>query len=87
MFTDDVVDLNSTSKVGDLLLDKKLQAVSQETEMPQGKESNMISTLHWPTYPQGKSKKCSYSVHWLQKIIHGSTKLDNRLSQNVQDIR
>ena len=35
-----------------------------------------------------RRKKCNYGADWLQKGIWcGPTKLDNRLSKNVQDIR
>ena len=47
-------------------------------------------TLHRSTHPkweQDKREKSSYSLDWLQKgIWYGSTKLDNTLSQNVQNI-
>ena len=37
---------------------------------------------------QNEKKKSKYGVDWRQKGIgYGPTKLDNRLSQNVQDIR
>ena len=47
-------------------------------------------TLHRSTHPkweQDKTEKSSYGLDWLQKgIWYGPTKLDNTLSQNVQNI-
>ena len=49
------------------------------------------ATLHWSTHlqrEQDEMEKSSYSLDWLQKgIWYGLTKLDNKLSSNVQDIR
>ena len=47
-------------------------------------------TLHRSTHPkweQEQTEKSSYGLDWLQKdILYGSTKLDNKLPQNVQNI-
>ena len=89
--TNDVENTNSTNE-WDLQIANKLQTVSRRTErMPNGNKKNSKSTLHWSTYLQGvqnKMKKSSYGVDWLQKDLwYGPVKQDNRMFQNVQNIR
>ena len=58
--------------------------------MPQEDQRYRRATIHWLTHPQGakRDEKISYGVDSLQKGIgYGLAKLDNKLSQNVQDIR
>ena len=46
--------------------------------------------MYWSTHPkeeQNETEKCRFGVEWQQKgIRYSATKLDNKLSQNVQDI-
>ena len=75
----------------DLLLANKPRFVPWRTErMPQRIQRCSIFILHRSTHPkreQDQTEKSSYGLDWLQKgIWYGSTKLDNKLSQNVQNI-
>ena len=83
--------INSTNKGRDLLLANKPRIVPWRTErMLQRIQMHSRVTLHRSTHPKWKhdqTKKPSYGLDWLQKgIWYGSTKLDNKLSQNVQNI-
>ena len=84
--TNDVENTNSTNKEKDLLLANKSRIVPWRTEgMPQRIQMHSRSTH--PKWEQDKTEKSSYGLDWLQKSIwYGSTKLDNTLSQNVQNI-
>ena len=75
----------------DLLLAYKPRIVPWRTErMPQRIQRHSRITLHRSTHPkweQDKTEKFSYGLDWQQKgIWYGPTKLDNTLSQNVQNI-
>ena len=92
MPTDDVENINGTNQGGDLLFVNKLMTVLRRTErILQGNERNRRSTIYWSKHPQGEqneTQKCSYSMDLLQKDIwYGPAKLDDRLSENVQDIQ
>ena len=58
--------------------------------MPQKIKRYCRITLHRSTHPkweQDKTEKSSYGLDWLQKgICYGSSKLDNTLFQNGQNI-
>ena len=58
--------------------------------IPQRIQRHSRITLHRSTNPkweQDKTEKPSYGLDWLERgIWYGSTKLDNTLSQNVQNI-
>ena len=74
----------------DLLLANKPRIVPWRTErMPQRIQRHSRITLHGWTHPkweQDQTEKSSYGLDWLQKgIWYGRTKLDNTLSQNVQN--
>ena len=89
--TNDVENTNSRNKGKDILLANKPRIVPWLTErMPQRIQRHSRITLHSSTHPkweQYKTEKSSYGLDWLQKgIWYGSTKLDNALSQNVQNI-
>ena len=59
--------------------------------MPQRIQRHRRATLHWSVHPQqeqDQTDKSSYSLDWRQKSIwYGPAKLDNKLPQNVQNIR
>ena len=79
------------NKGKDLLFANKLRIVSWRIErMPQRIQRHSRITLHRSTDPkwvQDKTEKSSYGLDWLQKgIWYGPTKLDNTLSQSVQNI-
>ena len=61
-----------------------------EERMLQRIQRHSRVTLHRSAHPeweQDQTKKSRYGLDWLQKDIwHGSTKLDNELPQNVQNI-
>ena len=83
--------INSTNKGRDLLLTNKPQFVPWRTErMPQRIQKHSRVTLHRSTHPkwkQDQTKKLSYDLDWLRKgIWYGSIKLDNKMSQNIQNI-
>ena len=87
----DVENTNSTNMGKDLLLTNKLRIVPRQTErMPQMIQRHSRITLPRSTHPeweQDQTEKSSYGLDWLQKgIRYGSTKLDNKLPQNVQNI-
>ena len=89
--TNGVENTNSTNQGKDLLLAKKPGIVPRRTErMPQKIQRHSRITLHRSTHPKrepDKTEKSRYGLDWLQKgIWYGSTKLDNTLSQNVQNI-
>ena len=88
--TDDVENNNSTNEGRDLLLANKPSCVSWRTErMHQRNQKHSRVTVHRSTHPkweQDRTEKSSYGLDWLQKgIWHVSAKLDNKLSQNVQN--
>ena len=71
--------------------ENKPRIVPWRTErIPQRIQRHSRITLHRSTHPkwkQDKTEKSSYGLDWLRKgIWYGSTKLDNTLSQNVQNI-
>ena len=75
----------------DILLANKLWIVPWRTErMPQRNQRHSRVTLHRSTHPKWKqeqTEKSSYGLDRQQKVIwYGSAKLDNKLSQNVQNI-
>ena len=75
----------------DLLLTYKPMIVPRGTErMPQRIQRHSRVTLHRSTHPKWKqdlTEKHSYGLDWLQKgIWYDSAKIDNKLSQNVQNI-
>ena len=89
--TDDVENTNRKNQRKDLLLPNKPRIVPWRTErMPQRIQRQSRFTLHGSTHPeweQDQTEKFSYGLDWLQKgIWHSSTKLDNNLPQNVQNI-
>ena len=89
--TNDVENTNNTNKGNYLLIANKLQIVPWRTErMTQRIQRLSRITQHRSTHPkweQDTTEKSSYGLDWLQKgIWYGSTKLDNTLSQNVQNI-
>ena len=89
--TNDVENTNCTNKVKDLQLANKPQIFPWRTErMLQRIQSHGRITLHRSTHPkweQDKTEKSSSGLCLLQKgIWYGSTKLDNTLSQNMQNI-
>ena len=89
--TNDVENTKSTNKGKDLLLANKLRIVHWRIErIPQRIQRHSRITLQRSTHPkweQDKTEKSSYDQDWLQKgIWYGSTKLDNKLPQNVQNI-
>ena len=89
--TDNVENINITNKGIDLQLANKPQFVSWRTgRILQRNQRQSRVTLHKSTYSkweQGQTEKSSYGLHWQQKgIWHGSTKLDNKLPQNEQNI-
>ena len=89
--TNDVENANNKNKRKDLLLTYKPRIVPWKTErMPQRIQRRSRIILHRPTHPkweQDKTEKSSYGLDWLQKCIwYGSTRLDNTLSQNIQNI-
>ena len=85
--TNDVENTDSTNKGKDLLLANKMRLVPWWTKRIQ---RHSIITLLRSTHrkwEQDKTEKSSYGLDWLQKgVWYGSTKLDNTLSQNVQNI-
>ena len=92
MPTNDVENTNGNKQGKDILFADKSWTVPWGTErMLQENKWNKRSIIHWWTHPQGeqnKMKKYSDSMDWQQKgIRYGPTKLNNRVSQNVQDIR
>ena len=92
MPTYDVENTNGINKGRYLLLANKPQIVLWGTEgMPQRIQRHGRATLHWSAHPQreqDETEKSSYGLGWLQKAIwYGSTKLDNKLPQNEQNIR
>ena len=82
----------NNNKGRDLLLTNKPQFVPWRTErMLQRIQRHSRVTLHrsstHPKWKQDQTKKLSYGLDWLQKgIWYGSAKLDNKMSQNVQNI-
>ena len=84
--------INSTNKRRDLLLTKKPQIIPWRTERTQQRiERHRRATVHRSALPRrvkDPTEKSSYGLGWLQKRIwYGPTKLDNKLPQNVQNIR
>ena len=89
--TNDEENTNTTNKGKDLLLANKPRIVPWRKErMPQRIQRHSRITLHrsiHPKWEQDKTEKSSYGLDWLQKGIgYGFTKLDDTLSQNVQNI-
>ena len=92
LLTDDVENINSANKGRDLLLTNKLRIVPWGRErMLQRIQRHSRVTLLRSTHPkqeQDQTEKSSYGLDWLQKgIWYASTKLDDKLPQNVQNIR
>ena len=88
----DVENINSTNKGKDLLLANKLQIVPWGAErMLQRIQRHSRVTLQRSAHPkweQDQMEKFSYGLDCLQKgIWYGLAKLDNKLPQNVQNIR
>ena len=86
-----MINTNSTNKGKDILLANKPRIVPWRTErMSQRIQRHSRITLRTSTHPkweQDKTEKSSYGLDRLQKgIWYGPTKLDNTLSQNVQNI-
>ena len=82
---------NSTNKGRDILLTNKPWIIPWWTDrMPQRIQRHSRVTLYISTHPNWKqlqTEKSSYILDRLQKgIWYGSAKLDNKLSQNVQNI-
>ena len=81
--TDDIENTNSKNQGGDLLFANRKDAAREK--------ENKRSILHCSTHLQGElneKEKYSYGVDWRPKRIqYCLTKLDNRPSQNIQDIR
>ena len=73
----------------DLQFANKPQTVPQGTErILHGDQRYRRAIINTPLWRAKKDQKLSYGVDWPQKgIWYGPTKLDDRLSQNVQDIR
>ena len=89
--TNDVENTYSINKGKDLIPAKKPRIVPWRTErMLQRTQRHSRITLHRSTHSkweQDKTEKSSYGLDWLQKgIWYSFTKLDNTLSQNVQNI-
>ena len=89
--TNDVANTSSTNKRKDLQLTNRPRIVLRRTErMPQRIQRHSRITWHRSAYPkweQDRREKSSYGLDWLLKgIWHGSTKLDNKLPQNIQNI-
>ena len=88
--TNDVENTNSTNKGKDLILANKPRIVPWRTErMPQRIQRHSGITLHRSTHPkweQDKTENSIYGLDWQKGIWYGPTKLDNTLSQNVQNI-
>ena len=83
--------INSTNKERDILLANKPRTVPWRTERILQRIQRLSRvTLHRSTRlkrKQEQMKKSSYGLDRLQKgIWYGSTKLDNKLSQNVKNI-
>ena len=87
-----VENTNGTNKRVDLQLANKLRIVTWGTErMPQRIQKRKRAILRWSTYPyreQDETEKSTNGVDWLQNgTWYSAAKLDNKLSQNVQNIR
>ena len=87
----DVGNSNSRNKGKDLLLGNKPGFIPGRIERILQRIQRLSRiTLHRSTHrkwQQDKTEKSSYGLNWLQKgIWYGSTKLDNTLSQNLQNI-
>ena len=90
--TNDVENTNSTNKGKDLLLLTNRGLFPDELKGcckgSRGKAELLYIDQHILNESKTRLKNKSYSLDWLQKgIWYGSTKLDNTLSQNVQNIR
>ena len=90
--TDDVENISGINKGRELLLTNKLWIVPWGTErIPQRIQRHSRVTVHTSTYlkwEQDQTEKSSYGLDWQQKgVWYGSAKLDNKLPQNVQNIR
>ena len=90
--TDDVENIHHTNKGRDLLLANKPWIVLWGAErMLQRIQRHGRVTLHRPAHlkwEQDQTEKSNNGLDWLQKgIWYGPTKLDNKLPQNVQNIR
>ena len=89
---DDVENTNGTNKWGNIQFTNKSRTLPWGRErMPPVDYMYRSATINWSKHPQGEeyeTKTSIYDLDWLQKgIIYGPAKLDNRLSQNVLDIR
>ena len=90
--TNDVENSSSTNKRKDLQLINKPRILPKRTEMMlqriQRQSRITLQRLKHSAWGQDQTeKKSSYGLDWLEKgIWHTSTKLDNELPQNVQNI-
>ena len=90
--TDDVENINSTNKERYLPLAHKPRIVPWGAErmlkrIQRHCRVTLQRSIH-PKWEQDLTEKSSYGLDWLQKgIWYGSAKLDNKLPQNVQNIR
>ena len=92
VLTDVVEIINSINKRRVLLLANKPRIVPWGTErMSQRIRRHSRVIFHRSAHPkreQNQTEKYSYRLDWLQNgIWYGSAKLDNKLSQNVQNVR
>ena len=83
--------IHSTNEGRDILLANMPWIVPWRTErMPQRIQRHGRGTLHGSTYPKWKQEQTKESSHGLERlqkgIWYGSSKLDNKLSQNIQNI-
>ena len=90
--TYDVENIYSTSKERDLLRANKPWVVPWGAEWMLKRIQRLSRvTLHRSTYPkweQDQTEKSSYSLDWQQNDVwFGSSKLDNKLPQNVQNTK
>ena len=83
--------INSTNKGGDILLANKPRIVPWRKErVSQRIQRHSVVTLHRWTHSKWKQEQTEKSCNGLERlqkgIWYGSAKLDNKLSQNVQNI-
>ena len=87
--TDDEENINNTNKGRDLLLANKPRVVLRGTKrmlQRMQRHSRVIYRSAHPQWERDQTGKSSYGLDWFQKgIWYGSTKLDNKLPQNIQN--